>query len=138
MSAKPILIADDNPDDVAALLRVFRKWHIKHPLQVVASAEEAICYFKGEGIFADRDRYPLPVLFLLDLVMPGIGGVGVLKWLKAKPEPDFPIIVLTGMQNLKQMAEAYQLGAQSFLMKPIEESEFRVLISAFKEIEVES
>ena len=137
MLLRPILVADDSEDDVLSLRRMFAKWKVKNPVEVVPSGEEAIRYLKGEGAYADRERYPLPALFLLDLMMDGCGGLGVLEWMRKQPKPAFPIVVLTGIQDLREMRRAYQLGADSFQMKPLEEKEFMPLFTAFTEIEFE-
>jgi CheY-like chemotaxis protein len=130
MKQSTILIADDDENDVVLMKHLFKACKVLNPLQVVSDGEEAIAYLKGEGPFSDRNRHPLPILFLLDLMMIKKGGLEVLAWLQTQPRPSFPIIILTGMQDLNQMKEAYKLGAHSFLMKPLEKNEFLKLIDS--------
>jgi len=137
MSLRPILVAEDDDNDLTMLKMVFESCRVKNPLQVVNDGEEAIAYLAGEKPFDDRERFPLPILFLLDLVMRRKGGLQVLEWLQARSKPSFPIVIFTGMRDLSQMRVAYQMGAHSFLMKPLVKRDFELLINGFKEIEIE-
>lgn len=136
MSLKPILVAEDNADDVAAVTRTFRKLQIKNPIVSVASGKEAIRYLKGDGAYSNRKKYPLPVLLLLDLLMTSGDGLHVLSWVNTQTKRDFPIVILTGLKDLKEMRTAYQLGAQSFLIKPLDDREILPLLATIKGIEI--
>jgi CheY-like chemotaxis protein len=116
-----ILLAEDREDDIILIRRSFKAALMTNPFYVVRNGEEAIAYLKGEGQFANREEYPLPDLLLLDLKMPRMDGFDVLEWLKATPSlASLRVIVLTSSENLHDVNRAYQLGANSFLVKPLE------------------
>jgi len=96
-----------------------------NPLYVVRDGEEAIDFLKGEGKFSNRDEYPLPDLLLLDLKMPRIDGFEVLKWVRQESGLNsLRIIVLTSSQHMADVNAAYRLGANSFLVKPLDFDRF--------------
>jgi CheY-like chemotaxis protein len=120
-----ILVAEDDEDYVLLIKQVFAKAHIPNPVHVVWNGEEAIAYLKGEGKYANRDEYPLPDIFLLDLKMPRINGFEVLKWVRQQPGfASLRILVLTSSDAIRDVNEAYQLGANSFLVKPLDFQDF--------------
>jgi CheY-like chemotaxis protein len=113
-----ILLAEDREDDVILIQRAFKKAGFDIPLKVVADGEEAIYYLSGLGQYADRNRYPIPSLILLDLKLPLRDGFEVLHWMKQQPKlKDIPVIVLTLSNRIKDVNKAYALGAYSFLIK---------------------
>jgi CheY-like chemotaxis protein len=121
MSAKlsSILLADDLESDVLLLMRAFKKAGIGNPLQVVRNGEQVVAYLRGEAPYSNRENYPLPSLLLLDLTMPGLDGFGVLKWVRGQPGlRALRIVVLTDSTDMKDVNQAYQLGANTFLVKP--------------------
>jgi CheY-like chemotaxis protein len=102
-----------------------------NPLYVVRDGEEAIAYLKGEDRFANRDEYPLPTLLLLDLKMPRKDGFGVLEWIRQQPSlRRLRVVVLTGSEDIYDVNRAYDLGANSFLVKPLNMDEFVRLTEA--------
>jgi len=116
-----ILLAEDREDDIALILKAFSKAYVPNPLHVVRNGEEAIAYLKGEGKYANRAEYPLPELMLLDLKMPRIDGFGVLKWVRHQPNlATLRIVVLTSSDSIRDVNEAYSLGANSFMVKPMD------------------
>ena len=120
-----ILVAEDDEDYVLLIKQVFAKAHIPNPIHVVWNGEEAIAYLKGEGKYSNRDEYPLPDIFLLDLKMPRINGFEVLKWVREQPNlAGLRILVLTSSDQIRDVNEAYQLGANSFLVKPMDFEDF--------------
>jgi CheY-like chemotaxis protein len=131
-----ILLAEDIDDEVLLMRILLRKCRVLNPLQAVSNGDEAIDYLQGAGIYVNRTLYPVPVLLLLDLKMPVRGGIEVLKWLQAQCKPAFPTIVLTGLSDFRMVDQARQLGAHTFLMKPIEQADFLPLIKDFKGIEI--
>jgi CheY-like chemotaxis protein len=135
--ANPILIADDDSADAERLKVLIRQCRIGNPLEVVSDGEKAIRYLKGEGSYMDRERYPLPVLFLLDLIMPRLGGLRVLEWIKSQPKLQFPTIVLIGIGEMRQMQFAYAMGAHSFLLKPLVRPDLLAVIKGLRDVEVE-
>ncbi len=116
---RPILLVEDREDDVFLVRRAFEKAYLLNPLQVVRNGEEAVAYLKGEGTYANRAGYPLPSLILLDLKLPGMDGFDVLRWIRREPNfGSLPVIVLTSSEQIRDVNRAYQLGANSFLVKP--------------------
>jgi CheY-like chemotaxis protein len=130
-----ILLADDRPDDVILIQRALVKAKVYNPVFVVHDGEEALDYLAGKGKFADRQRYPFPNLMLLDLKMPRTDGFEVLQAIRANREfRSLRIIVLTSSQEIKDVNRAYELGASSFLVKPLEFDNYEGLmrtLSAF-------
>jgi CheY-like chemotaxis protein len=131
-SAEPIiLLADDSDDDVTMFRRAFRRAGFHNPVQVVADGEQAIAYLAGEGKFANRAEYPLPTFMLLDLKMPRTNGFEVLDWLRRQISlRSLIVIVLTTSDAVQDINRAYQLGANSFLTKPLHMPEFDQMIVA--------
>src|SRR2546422_279644 len=96
-----------------------------NPFHVVSNGEVAISYFKGEGKFANRSQYPIPQLLILDLKIPRVDGFEVLRWLRQQPDLNaVGVLVLTSSQDMRDVNLAYQLGANSFLHKPVRTERF--------------
>jgi CheY-like chemotaxis protein len=128
-----ILLAEDDPNDVLLLERAFRKAGLGECLRVVCDGEQAVDYLAGRGTYADRERFPLPFMLLLDLKMPGIDGFGVLQWLRAQPAlKQLLVVVLTSSNLQADVDRAYGLGANSYLIKPIDFEEMVGLILRFE------
>ncbi len=126
-----ILLVDDRDDDLMVIKRAFTKARILNPLHTVTSGEEAIAYLCGEGKYSNRAEYPLPELILLDLKMPGLSGFDVLRWVRQHPTlKTIRIVVLTASDHMKDVNLAYELGANSFLVKPVEFDRFLDLANA--------
>ena len=116
----PILLVEDDPNDIILIKRAFKKANIGHSLNIVENGEEAIAYLTGKEKFNDRTRYPLPTLILLDLKLPRISGHEVLEWHQKQPGiRRIPIIVLTSSKRRADINKAYDLGANSYLIKPV-------------------
>ena len=114
-----VLLAEDDPNDVLLIQRAFQRNHVSNPVQVVRDGEEALAYLSGQAPFADRERHPLPVLMLMDLKMPRKSGLEVLEWVRQQPGlKRLPIIVLTSSNQSPDINRAYELGANSYLVKP--------------------
>jgi CheY-like chemotaxis protein len=119
-----ILLAEDDEDYVFVIKEAFSKADIRNPLFVVSDGKEAMLYFQGEGKFANREEYPLPDLLLLDLKLPKFSGFEVLAWVRSQPGlAGLRILVLTSSERMKDVNDAYRLGANSFLMKPYDFSD---------------
>jgi CheY-like chemotaxis protein len=115
-----ILVVEDRPPDVLLIRRAFMKAQIVNPLQVVADGEDAVAYLSGSGAFVDRQTHPLPALLLLDLKLPRKSGLEVLSWLRAQPDiRRLPVVVLTSSKETSDVNRAYELGANSYLLKPV-------------------
>lgn len=116
----PILLVEDDPNDVLLIQRAFRKANLANPLYVVEDGENALAYLAGQGDYADRQQYPLPVLMLLDLKLPRKSGFEVLEWLRQQPGlKRLLVVVLTSSANGPDINRAYDLGANSYLVKPV-------------------
>jgi CheY-like chemotaxis protein len=116
-----ILLVEDRDDDVVLIRRAFEKSLIPHTLYSVNNGEEAISYLEGVGKFSNRAEYPLPDLLLLDLKMPAVDGFDVLRWIKQQPSlSSLRIVVLTSSDAIFDVNLAYQLGANSFMVKPFD------------------
>ena len=125
----PILLIEDNYDDVLLIQRAFRKASIQQPLTIVSDGDEAILYLQGKGKYADSERFPFPVLILLDLKLPRRSGLEVLAWIGQQPKSRrLLIIVLTSSQENSDLDRAYDLGANSYLVKPIDFHNFVHLV----------
>jgi CheY-like chemotaxis protein len=117
----PILVVEDNENDVLLIRRTLERSGIPNPRHFVKSGEEAINYLVGVGPYANRERFPFPELVLLDLKLVQMDGFEVLKWVRAHPHfKDLRVVVLTSSSNIRDVNKAYQLGANSFLVKPLE------------------
>ena len=116
-----ILLAEDEENDVLLIKQAFHQASIFNPLFVVWNGEEAINYLKGTGKYANRAEYPLPDLLLLDLKMPRVDGFQVLEWIRQQPGlKGLRILVLTSSNQISDVNRAYRLGANSFLVKPLD------------------
>lgn len=116
-----ILLVEDQENDIQLIRRAFVKAQIPNPLQVVRDGEEAMAYLAGEKQFSNRAEFPLPKLILLDLKMPGLDGFEVLKWIRSQPGlRSLIVVVLTSSDHIRDVNEAYGLGANSFMVKPMD------------------
>jgi CheY-like chemotaxis protein len=114
-----ILLVDDSRNDIFLMRMAFKKAEFNSALQEVHNGEQAIAYLKGEGKYNDRNRYPLPSLMLLDLNMPMKNGFDVLGWTRTQPLfKRLSIIIMTTSMRPEDVARAFELGANSYLVKP--------------------
>lgn len=114
-----LLLVEDNADDVLLLRRAFMKVNVCNPLQIVSDAESAIAYLSGQEPYADPAVNPRPVLMLLDLKLPGKSGHDVLAWVRQQPAlRRLPVVVLTSSREACDVNRAYELGVNSYLVKP--------------------
>ena len=120
-----ILLVEDLENDVTIIRKSFQRANLHNPVHVVRDGEEAIAYLLGEGKYSNRDEHPLPDLILLDLKMPKIDGFEVLEWIRAQPNlRSIPVLVLTSSDQMRDVNRAYELGANSFLVKPLDFENF--------------
>lgn len=120
MSDCTILLVEDNPDDALLIRRAFKKANLVNPLQLVDDGEKAIAYLSRAAPYDDRTRYPMPVLVLLDLKLPRRSGFEVLQWARSPQGiKRLPIVVLTSSGETVDINTAYDLGANSYLVKPV-------------------
>ena len=125
MSQQTVLLIEDNPRDVRLTERAFKQAELTHDLRVVRDGDEAIEYLFHEGAYADPSRAPRPKVILLDLNLPRMGGHEVLRRVKQDPRfKNVPIIVLTTSGRVDDIRQAYELGANAYLLKPVEFNRF--------------
>lgn len=128
-----ILLIDDSEGEALYVKGMLREAGFAEPIFHINDPEEAVAYFQGDGKFADRAKFPIPDVVLLDLNMPQMDGYQFLKWFRGQPEfTRVMVVVLTGESNPKRIALAYQLGANSFLAKHANVEEFRNFVEYFR------
>jgi CheY-like chemotaxis protein len=131
--SKTILLVEDDRNDVFFLQFAFEEARVVNPLQVVTDGQQAVDYLAGRGAYADRGRFPFPGLVLLDLKLPVRMGLDVLRWIRQQAElQTLLVVVLTSSCEPCDIAEAYRLGARSYLIKPITVADRLVLAKAIK------
>ena len=115
-----VLHIDDDPNDTELLRAATRKAELPFILHNVEDGEQAIAYLSGLGVYSDRQTYHLPALILLDLKMPRATGFEILKWIRSHPELEhLPVVVLSGSELQDDIRRAYDVGANSYLVKPL-------------------
>jgi two-component system response regulator len=122
---KDILLVEDNPDDAALTLRAFKRSHLMNPITVARDGVEALDFLFARGAYADRAGLPQPTLVILDLKLPKLDGLGVLKTIRADARTQFlPVVILTSSKEEQDLISGYSLGANSYVRKPVDFAEF--------------
>jgi two-component system response regulator len=125
MRDKAILLVEDNPDDEALTIRAFKKNNIKNEVIVARDGVEALDYLFGTGPYAGRDVTALPQVVLLDLKLPKVDGLEVLRRVRADERTRIlPVVILTSSKEEQDVASGYRLGANSYVRKPVNFDEF--------------
>jgi CheY-like chemotaxis protein len=128
-----ILLVEDEESDVALLRRGFKKAGVLNPIVHISNGDYALAYLAGEGEYADRSKTPLPALILLDLKLPGMPGLQLLRWMRSRSEiKRIPVVVLTTSDDSKTINAAYDCGANSYLVKPGNREEIVEMVSAIQ------
>lgn len=118
MTHKPILLAEDEEHDVLFMRMAMKQAGVIHPLAVVKNGQEAIEYLSGCGPFADRQQYPIPRLVLLDLKLPLVPGLDVLRWIRSQlAYVELPVIICSSSDQDSDVENAYLLGATAYIVK---------------------
>lgn len=122
---KVILLVEDNADDEALTKRAFKKNNVMNQLVVARDGVEALDYLFGMGAHAGRDLSIMPTVILLDLKLPKIDGLEVLRRLRADARTKFlPVVVLTSSKEEQDLAQSYSLGVNSYIRKPVDFEQF--------------
>jgi len=125
MEEKIILLVEDDPDDVELTIRAFKKNNIRNKVIVAKDGVEAMDYLFGTGTYAERDMKELPVVILLDLKLPKIDGLEVLKNIRQNEFTSLlPVVILTSSTEENDVLNGYKLGANSYIRKPVEFNQF--------------
>ena len=125
MSEKTILLVEDNQDDEELAVLAFERSRIANDMVVVRDGQEALDYFFGTEANGGRDAKLLPQVVLLDLKLPKVGGLEVLRRLRADPRTRrLPVVVLTSSKEEQDLLESYELGANSYVRKPVDFARF--------------
>ncbi len=125
MSDKIILLVEDNPDDAELTLRALNKYNVTNEIVAARDGQEALDYLFGVGDYADRDARDIPAVILLDLKLPKVDGLEVLQRVRAdaRTKP-VPVVILTSSKEDRDVVESYNRGANSYVRKPVDFTEF--------------
>ncbi|NEP17658.1 MAG: response regulator [Leptolyngbya sp. SIO4C1] len=115
-----LLLVEDDSNDILLIQRAFRRANLTIPISIVKDGDEAIDYLLGHGQYANRASHAMPSLILLDLKLPRRSGLEVLEWLRAQPVlRRIPVVVLTSSEESEDVNCAYEMGVNSYLVKPV-------------------
>jgi two-component system response regulator len=129
-SKQPLLLVDDSADDVDLCIRSLKKAGVMNEIVVAVDGVEALDYLAGTGRWAGRNTREFPAVVLLDLKMPRMDGMEVLQRIRSSPSTrTLPVVILTSSREERDVTRGYDLGANSFLQKPVEFSEFAAAVS---------
>ena len=129
---RTILLVEDNPDDEALTLRALSRNNISNQVVVVRDGQEAVDWLEGTGPYGDRNPADIPALILLDLKLPKIDGLDVLRRLRGNPRTALvPVVILTSSKEDRDRASGYQSGANSYVQKPVD---FTAFVDAVRQL----
>ena len=127
--AADLLLVEDNPEDLELASRALRKANLMHRVLVCRDGAEALEFLFCEGAYASRNRADTPRVIFLDLKLPKVDGVEVLRRLRADPQTKtIPVVVLTSSKEQRDVVETYRLGVNSYIVKPVHFEEFSAVI----------
>jgi CheY-like chemotaxis protein len=125
MKDKTILLIEDNPSDIELTQRALDKGHVVNELVVTSDGQEALDYLFGTGAYKGRDTSDLPTLTLLDLKLPKVSGLDVLRRIRSEAKTHrMPVVILTSSVEEQDLAAGYDLGANSYIRKPVDFGQF--------------
>jgi len=136
IESKPqvVLSVDDNDVDGALLERAFKRTLIPARLFRVSEGPQAMAYLSGDGIYQDRDSYPLPDLVLLDLAMPKMSGIEVLKWIRGQPKVNrTKVLIFTASEKPEDYKSANEIGADGYFLKPTKFDDLKKLVKQIQD-----
>jgi CheY-like chemotaxis protein len=115
-----ILLVEDDSNDILFVQRAFRQANLNNPIRIVKDGDQAVSYLNGDNEYINRDVYPLPALILLDLKLPRRSGLEVLEWMRTQKHlRRIPVVVLTSSKESLDVDKAYDIGVNSYLVKPV-------------------
>lgn len=124
-----ILLVEDDPADVERTLHALQSERLANRIQVVRDGEEALDFISRRGVFSNRDPDSWPRLILLDLKLPKLDGIEVLRQIKSNPgSKALPVVILTSSRQEKDVLNGYRLGANSYIQKPVDFEQFRRIV----------
>ncbi|MFZ4507185.1 MAG: response regulator [Fimbriimonas sp.] len=127
--SKLVLLIEDNEDDERLMRMALRRQNIINEIVVAYDGQEALDYLDGDGAHTGRDTSVLPMVIFVDLKIPKVSGVEVIRRLRANPKTRrIPVIVLTGMSDPESIAECYEAGANSYVVKPTDAGDFSDMV----------
>jgi two-component system response regulator len=125
MKKRTILLVEDNPDDAELTLRALRQYNVSNEISVVRDGAEALDYLFATGAYSDRDKTPMPAVVILDLKLPKVDGLEVLQRMRADERTALvPVVILTSSKEERDMINGYKFGANSYVQKPVDFTEF--------------
>ncbi len=125
MKKRTILLVEDNPDDVELTLRALEQYHVKNQIAVVRDGAESLDYLFATGAYSDRDKTTMPAVVILDLKLPKVDGLEVLQRMRADERTKLvPVVILTSSKEERDMVNGYKFGANSYVQKPVDFTEF--------------
>jgi len=129
-----ILLVEDDDNDATLVRMAFQKNAILNPVQWAKDGLEAVAYLNGDGAFANRQLYPFPEVLILDLKMPRMGGLELLAWIRDHPEYRvIPTIIMTSSRMDADIEKAYNLGANTYMVKPASFDELARMVKSAHE-----
>jgi len=127
---KTILLVEDESSDAELLIRAFKKAGVQNPIRHLDNGDAALFYLQGTDTYVDRDKNPLPALILLDLKLPGMSGLELLRWLRQQKNlRRIPVLILTSENDARLMDAAYDAGANSYLLKSVSPDEIERVVN---------
>jgi CheY-like chemotaxis protein len=131
---EPVLLVEDEENDVFFMRMAFERAGVKNPLVVASDGREAISYLNGDGKFGDRHQHPIPCLVLLDLRLPQVPGLEVLRWIRQQPSLNhLPVIVCSSSGQDSDVKTSHRLGASAYIIKPSRPAELLEVVRRIKQ-----
>lgn len=128
---KTILLVEDSPDDAKLTLRAFKRNNMLNPIMVTQDGVEALDFLFGRGAHAERAGNAMPTLIILDLKLPKLDGLGVLRAIRSDERTRLiPVVVMTSSKEEQDLIQSYSLGANSYVRKPVDFTEFQETVRA--------